>query len=246
MLPNLFQLGDFNTGVYCWRNIVNGKVYVGSAAVSFVSRKDSHWKCLQANTHPNRYLQAAWNKYGATSFAFEELEWCLPDECVSKEQYWIDTLKSAQREFGYNLSPTAGSQLGLKMSLQSCAKISNAKIGNKCRLGKPFSEEAKAKLSKARRRYKLSQSTKDKLAILSTGRIFSKEARAKISAALMGNKNHKNMNHSEETKAKMRAAWIIRKSRPGAGTHTMDARKKMSESAKARWAKKRQLLGEVL
>ena len=33
---------------------------------------------------------------------------------MAREQWWIDKLEAADREYGYNISPTAGSRLGIK------------------------------------------------------------------------------------------------------------------------------------
>jgi hypothetical protein len=40
----------YQTGAYCWRNIVNRKVYVGGASVSFPDRERGHRRLLAAGT----------------------------------------------------------------------------------------------------------------------------------------------------------------------------------------------------
>src|SRR5690349_8607418 len=98
----------FSTGVYVITNSVNGKRYVGSAAHSFARRWGQHRRYLRRGTHPNRYLQAAWSKYGEAAFAFSVAARCQPSECLAIEQLFINAFGSN----GYNLSPTAGSVLG--------------------------------------------------------------------------------------------------------------------------------------
>lgn len=102
-----------DTGVYCWLNKVNGKRYVGSSAISLKGRKEGHLKLLRKKGHYNRHLQAAWNKYGEEQFDFDVLCYCEPEECVTQEQAWIDHYQAANDKYGYNLSPTAGSVLGV-------------------------------------------------------------------------------------------------------------------------------------
>jgi group I intron endonuclease len=111
------------TGVYKIRNLVDGKVYVGSASLSFKGRESSHFSELKKGTHYNYYLQRAWNKYGQLNFVFEIIEECVPSLCLDCEQYWIDELKSANPEFGYNLSPTAGNCLGVRHTEETKRKV---------------------------------------------------------------------------------------------------------------------------
>src|ERR1700744_5225889 len=100
------------TGVYCIRNLVTGKRYVGSATRSFAKRWTVHKAVLNKGRHHSKHLQASWNKYGEARFSFEVLERCLPDNCIPREQYWIDSYNSADPNYGYNVSPTAGNTRG--------------------------------------------------------------------------------------------------------------------------------------
>ncbi len=115
------------TGVYCWRNKVNGKRYVGSTSMTFAERKRGHLKGLRKGSHKNALLQNAWNKHGEEAFIFEVLHRCSPEECVAKEQEFIDAFRSAERGFGYNLSPTAGSTLGLKFKNSDATRANQSR-----------------------------------------------------------------------------------------------------------------------
>jgi group I intron endonuclease len=97
-------------GIYRIRNAINGKCYVGSAVV-LAERLYNHRWHLDRGTHRNAKLQNAWRKHGCDAFVFEVLESVLdPARLVEREQHWIDALRSHPE--GYNLNPTAGSNLG--------------------------------------------------------------------------------------------------------------------------------------
>jgi len=92
-----------NRGVYAIKNIINDKVYIGSTTMSFLKRLQHHVSQLRNNKHKNQYLQNAWNKYGEENFEFSILEICEKNECLTKEQYYIDSCK----ENCYNINPLA-------------------------------------------------------------------------------------------------------------------------------------------
>jgi group I intron endonuclease len=174
-----------NTGVYCILNTRNGKRYVGSTALSFSRRWKKHCQDLRAKRHKNRHLQAAWQHYGAEAFQFAVLESCLPGDCIVREQHWLDFHKAADRQFGYNASPTAQNCLGIKRSAETRAKVSAALRGKK------LSPEHRAKLSAVRlgkkipalQGRKLSPEHRAKVAAANRGKTLSPETRAKVGAA---------------------------------------------------------------
>lgn len=57
------------SGVYQILCLPTGKVYVGSA-VDLYGRWRDHRRYLRQGIHHNKYLQAAWDKYGEESFEF--------------------------------------------------------------------------------------------------------------------------------------------------------------------------------
>jgi group I intron endonuclease len=113
-----------DTGVYLILSKVDGKVYVGSAGVSFKKRWRQHITSLRTGKHVNVLLQRAWNKHGEENFDFQILEKCDPLECVSREQFYIDKYEACSTKKGYNLSPTAGSMLGYVHTEASRVKMS--------------------------------------------------------------------------------------------------------------------------
>ena len=173
-------------GIYAIRHVASGKLYIGSA-VSIAKRWQHHRTDLIHGKHHSRHLQRAWDKYGTDSFAWEVLE-TVSDKAdlISKEQEWIDRTGSYRRTKGYNISPTAGSNLGLQfgpMSPEHRAKVSAALTG------KTHSPEARAKISAARKGKKFSPESRAKMSLARNGkpgRPHTSESRAKVSAARKG------------------------------------------------------------
>lgn len=116
-------------GVYAIINTVNGKRYVGSSTRSIRNRWRQHRITLKANCHDNGYLQRAWNKYGEQAFDWQVLENCEPEQCLSREQFWIDELRSVKGTAGYNICPTAGNSRGTKHTAETKKRMSALKRG---------------------------------------------------------------------------------------------------------------------
>ena len=124
----------------------DGRAYIGSA-VDFARRFKEHRRRLRRGTHHNIALQRAWNKYGEDAFSFEVRQVVdLPENLISVEQAHLDAAKPV-----FNIAKVAGSVLGLKHSAEAKAGFRERMIGSKLRLGKPFSAEAKVRLSLQRR-----------------------------------------------------------------------------------------------
>lgn len=69
----IYNGNSLKSGVYQIRNLVNDKLYVGSAK-EFKNRYKTHLNSLAKGTHYNKHLQASFNKYGTDAFVFEILE----------------------------------------------------------------------------------------------------------------------------------------------------------------------------
>jgi hypothetical protein len=183
---------------------------------------------LRRNDHENDHLQKAWNRHGHEAFTFTVLLVCAPADAIYYEQRALDCYKTriGWRSM-YNCNPTAGSQLGRKMSARAYALLLERLKGNQYTKGRKLSPEHREKLRIATTRRnlgnKLSDETKAKIGNANRGRVPSAETRAKISAAGKGRKL------SPEHLAKLAASPRHRGKR-----HSEDARRRISQSLQDR------------
>jgi group I intron endonuclease len=129
-------------GVYKITNTLDDKCYIGSA-INVQTRLVDHFRQLRNNTHHNRYLQRAYNKYGEV-FDVNVLIECTPKMLLLYEQYFMDQLKPE-----YNIEPKAGSSLGVKRSAEAKEKNRKAHIGKQYSKGCKHSHEWKLNMSLA-------------------------------------------------------------------------------------------------
>lgn len=150
-----------NSGVYEIRNLVSGKVYVGSA-VDLYMRKAVHLSNLRNNKNlPNKYLQNAWNKYGEENFEFNILFLCACQDVTATEQRFLDIKQPFPwMRKGYNLNPMAANSLGHRHTEETKLKIGKISgIKNKGEnnpfFGKHHSEESRQKIKEAKKGIKV-------------------------------------------------------------------------------------------
>lgn len=230
------------SGIYAIRNTISGKLYVGSA-VHLKNRWKSHRSNLTLNKHHSEKLQRAWNKYGSDAFVFEVLEIVPGKQClVEREQHWIDAHNTFK--IGYNCCPIAGSTLGVKLSIETRARMSASRQN--------MSQETRAKMSAAHIGQKMPDHVKAILVASIKGKPQSPEQRAKLSAfrksfvgwthseatkQKIGRSGPENANYgkraSEETRAKLSASRIGNQNAKGF-KHSEATRLKTSEAGKGR------------
>jgi group I intron endonuclease len=187
------------SGIYQIRNIINNKVYVGSA-VNFIRRKAKHFCELRQGIRHNDHFQSSFDLYGELNFSFEILEYIENiNYLLEREDYWIDFLDSTNRDFGYNVRLTAKNNLGMKSSEETktkqsisgkgrvCSEQTKQKIGEK-NSGKHPSEEAREKMRISHLGQTPSKETREKLSIFQKKRFQSEDARNEISLSLIGKK----------------------------------------------------------
>lgn len=106
-------------GIYCIVNVVTQKKYVGSST-NLQARLMQHRSRLRNNKHENIKLQRAWNKYGEDNFQYFILEYCPEELLISKEQFYIDSIKP-----GFNIITEVDR---IKMPDESRKKMSTSRI----------------------------------------------------------------------------------------------------------------------
>ena len=175
------------SGIYQIVNTVNGKRYIGSAS-KLGKRWGQHRYALKNGKHCNRHLLAAWRKYGDKNFVFKRLLVCATQNLVMYEQLCIDALKPE-----YNKRQQAHSNVGVKVSDKTKQKLREINTGKK------LSAQTRLKMvgwQNAAGKHHISP-----------------EAREKMSAPHRGNTYRLGKKNSPEHRAKLKAAWIIRKER---------------------------------
>lgn len=101
-------------GVYCVRNLVNGKVLIGVAR-DVPGKLNGHRAQLRMQSHRNAALQQDWDALGADAFAFETLDLLTPsttpgydpgDDLRVLEDLWLQKLQPFG-DRGYHRPPLA-------------------------------------------------------------------------------------------------------------------------------------------
>jgi len=123
------------SGVYLFKNLTNGKYYVGSA-VDLSKRLAFYYKEIAMKNSLKRgrsHIYSAILKNGHSNFSLEILEYCSPEQCIEREDFYIKLLSPS-----YNILEKAGSSLGFKHSNESIKIMSDVKKGaNHPMFGKP-------------------------------------------------------------------------------------------------------------
>lgn len=136
------------SGIYAISNLINFKIYIGSA-INIKERFKNHKKKLKYGKHPNKHLQAAYDKIGENCFSFDSLEYCCKEQLLEREQFWINLTECCNPDFGYNKRKIPNSNLGLKFSDETKRKQSLAQLGHTRNKGKKHTIETKLKVSLA-------------------------------------------------------------------------------------------------
>lgn len=107
LYENIDQISLMDDGwgyIYMIRNIVNDKFYIGSTFYP-KTRFKSHINALNNNTHRNKFLQKAWNKYGMKNFRFSIVISIFDRNQIKLiEQRYLDIYFNCFRHKLYNLN----------------------------------------------------------------------------------------------------------------------------------------------
>ena len=128
------------SGIYKISNIVDGKIYIGSA-VDLAKRRNRHLHYLRKGCHHSPHLQRAFNKFGEINFTFDVIEYCEPDALIQREQAAFDKFSPH-----YNVEKVAGSRRGRGHSVETRARMSASQTG---KINGPPSIETRNKISAA-------------------------------------------------------------------------------------------------
>lgn len=124
----IFKDNNKKTDIYMWTNKISGENNVGSA-VDISRRLNNYFSSVFLKRElkkGNSIIYKALLKYGYSNFNLDILEYCLSDELIKREQYYIDKLKPS-----YNILKIAGSFLGLKHSEVTKQILSKKSIGRR-------------------------------------------------------------------------------------------------------------------
>lgn len=116
----LVRLATQNTlGIYCWVNMVNGKIYVGRGAgnlKTLYGRLQDYYQPAYL-VHPRNttsLICKALLKWGMSNFALLVLEYVDSSEAsIDREQYYLSTLHTP-----YNTQKSAGHSLGYGLNVK--------------------------------------------------------------------------------------------------------------------------------
>lgn len=122
---NIFKENRERSGIYCWKNNLNGKIYIGSAK-NLTKRLSEYFNPRFLNKSlltKNSKIYSSLLKNGYSNFSLGILEYCKLDLLINKEQYYIDLMSPE-----YNILRIAGSMLGFKHSPETLLKFKYRKF----------------------------------------------------------------------------------------------------------------------
>lgn len=140
-------------------------------------------------------LTRAFKKYGKENFSCVLLEAVETKEALdARESYWIDKLNSRDSNVGYNITAGGEGTIGYQHTEEAKKKISSAKKG------KPLTEAHRKAIGLASKGHKLSEENKAKLRAANLGRKATEETKQKMREAHKRNPR----NFTEDYRSKLR------------------------------------------
>ena len=192
-------------------------VYVGFTRRPIEVRWNDH--CKTAKKGSTYALHCAIRKYHTDAFTVD----CLYESediehiknCMEPHYIWLYQTFCNMKKGGYNMTMGGDGIIGYKHSIETLEKMSAAHVGRVYSLTGVKTQP-------------LSEDTKKKISIALTGKPRSDEACRAISKSATGRK------HTEETKAKIRAARLKQLCPRSGKKHTEETKAKISQSKKHR------------
>ena len=137
------------SGIYCIKNSVDGKVYIGKS-INIERRIGEHKRSLVKDIcgkDINRHLYNAVKKYGIDSFSFDIID-CVSSEedLTDREMYWMIKCDSTNREFGYNLRLDSSTRCYVHPETIEIQRVRNKGVGNP-NYGNKWNGDQKSRMS---------------------------------------------------------------------------------------------------
>jgi group I intron endonuclease len=161
-----------------------GGIYVGSSK-HMRRRVLRHIADMRRGTHSNGFLQRVFDKHGEPTCRVERE--CDESELLIHEQEAIERLKPR-----FNLSPTAGRNVGHRHSADTINRMREASRLAWEKRPRVVGEEQKKKISDSLSGREFSAETRAKISAAKTGHVKSAETCAKISSSKKGKKINRN------------------------------------------------------
>lgn len=157
-------------GIYRLTNLVNNKPYVGSA--NNLRTRFYVYFSINRLKNSKMIIYKAILKYNYKNFTLDILEYCDSNILIEREQYYINNIKPV-----YNSLSKAGSSIGYKHTIDTLEKFKLRKVSDitrtnlaKAATNRILDDEARVKISLARKGIKLSEKTKMKLSAIAIER----------------------------------------------------------------------------
>lgn len=152
----------------------SGHLYIGSSR--YINKRwANHKYSLNSQTHHNKILQNAWNKYNG-NLEFKLLLICKPQDLIMYEQQFLDFYKPY-----YNILKIADRPTGIKASPETREKVRKSLLGNKRAAGI--------------RKIPVSLNHRKNLSMAGMGHTVSLETRQKISEAFKKRREYRMSAH---------------------------------------------------
>lgn len=135
------------SGIYMWKNSINGKRYIGSSE-NLNRRFKEYFNINYLLKNNSMYICNSLIKHGYSNFSLIILEYCSPSKCLIREKHYWDLFNP---EYNLAKDPTAPFS-GRKHSDKTKTKMSDALTGeNHPNYGKTHSDETKTIMSEAKK-----------------------------------------------------------------------------------------------